>query len=368
MVFLLISLGAWLLMLVVFAWRLGRLCGAGVPPVPLPVPLPQVSILVAARNEEAALPRCLAALRTLQYPPEKIEILVGDDASTDATRAVAEAAMQGYGGRFQVLTISQNVGRARGKSNVLAHLAQVATSDYFFITDADIAVPPTWLSGLLAHAAPGVGTVTGITLVEGPRLLDRLQGLDWLFSLGLVQVAIEAGHAVTAMGNNMLVTRAAYFATGGYEVLSFSITEDYALFRAVLHAGFGFRHVFGPEVRATSLPIRGWRALLQQRRRWLRGVEALPWRLKLGVLVFGSVWVLLLALALVAGPVVALLAWTFKTLTEGVFAAVCFRRAGLRSPWFLLPAFELYSLLMAVSLPLSRVLVRGVEWKGRKYN
>ena len=368
MVFLVICLAAWLLMLGVFAWRLGSLRGAGVPPVALPNPQPRVSVLVAARNEEAALPRCLAALRALQYPPEKIEILLGDDASTDATCATAQAAMQGYGGRFEVLPISHNVGQARGKANVLAQLAQAATSDYFFITDADIAVPPTWLQGLLAHAAPGVGSITGITLVDGPRLLDRLQGLDWLFALGLAQVATEAGHAVTAMGNNMLVTRAAYFATGGYEALPFSVTEDYALFRAVLAHGFGFRHVFSPEVRATSLAIADWPALLQQRRRWLRGVEALPWRPKLGVLAFGSSWLVLLALAFVAGPPAALLAWALKALAEGIFAAVCFRRAGLRPPWSLIPAFELYSLLMAVSLPLSRLLVRGVEWKGRRYS
>ena len=365
--FLLCWLAAWLLLLLVLAFRLGSRRGAGVPAPPLAQPLPSVSILVAARNEEAALPRCLAALRALRYPSDKIEILVGDDASTDATRAVAEAAMRGYGGRFEVLTISENLGHARGKANVLAHLAQAATSDFFFITDADIVVPPTWLQGLLTHATPGVGTVTGITVVEGPRLFDQLQGLDWLFSLGLVQVATELGRAVTAMGNNMLVTRAAYAAVGGYEGLPFSVIEDYALFRAVLAQGFGFRHVFGPEVRAVSLPILNWARLLEQRRRWLRGIEALPWQAKLGLLLFNSIWLVLLALAVWAGPGVALLAWAVKILVQGIFVAVCFRRAGGQLPWRLLPAFEFYNLLMTVSLPLSRLLIRGVEWKGRQY-
>ena len=54
-------------MLVVFAVRLAQRTGAGVPPVPLPSPLPRVSILIAARNEEGALPRCLAALRASAY-------------------------------------------------------------------------------------------------------------------------------------------------------------------------------------------------------------------------------------------------------------------------------------------------------------
>ncbi len=82
---------------------------------------------------------------------------------------------------------------------------------------------------------------------------------------------------------------------------------------------------------------------------------------------FSSVWLARLGLALLAGPGAALLAWALKMLVEGVFAAACFRRAGRPAPWALLPAFELYTLLMTVSLPLSRLLVRGVEWKGRQY-
>lgn len=215
-----------------FGTRRGHQPGA------LPAPLPRVSILIAARNEEATIARCLAAVRQLNYPPALLEVLLGNDASTDATAAVATQAMHGFQGRFQLLAITETLGEARGKANVLAHLARAATTEYFFITDADIAVPTTWVQGLLAYAQPGVGTVTGLTVVEGPRLFDKLQGLDWLLSLGLVQVVSDLGKPVTAMGNNMLVTRAAYGATGGYEQLPFSVTEDYALFQATLQHGF----------------------------------------------------------------------------------------------------------------------------------
>lgn len=340
----------------------------GTAPAPVPLPLPRVSILIAARNEEAAIGRCLNAIRTLNYPPELVEVLLGDDGSTDQTRARAEAVMQGYGGLFRCISITDTLGAARGKANVLAHLARAATTNFFFITDADIAVPCTWLPGMLAYARPGVGTVTGLTIVRGPRLFDRLQGLDWLLSLSLVQVVTDLGKPVTAMGNNMLVTREAYEATGGYEALPFSVTEDFELFKAVLKRGFGFCNVFRPEILAFSLPIATPLGLLHQRRRWLRGVEALPWGLKLGLLIYGNFYLGTLALALVAGPGPALAVLGGKMLTQGVLATIIFRRVGLRAPLELLPAFELYTVWLTVSLIGFRLLGRRFDWKGRMYS
>ena len=362
-----IFLGLWLLGMAYTAGRFARRRGAHAPG-PLPVPRPRVSILIAARDEAAALPRCLASLRALDYPPELLEVLVGDDGSTDATAAVAVATMRGFAGQFRVVPIAHTLGAARGKANVLAHLARQATTDYFFLTDADIGLPRTWVTGLLAHAAPGVGTVTGITAVGGPRLFHQLQGIDWLLSLSMVQVVSDLGRPVTAMGNNMLVTRAAYEATGGYEALPFSVTEDFALFQAVLAAGFGFRQVFQADIRADSLPMPTWAALLRQRKRWLRGVAGLPLRLRLELLFFSGVWPALLGVGWVAGPAVALGAWGAKVLVQGVLAHFAHRRAGLRLRWALLLPFEFYTLALTAAILVFQLRGGAVVWKGRRYD
>ena len=368
MLLLLVYCLLWLLLLACATWRLATRRGAPAP-VALPTPRPRVSILLAARDEEAALPRCLASVRALAYPPHLLQVLVGDDASTDRTRAVAEAAMQGFGGDFQVVPITENVGRARGKANVLAHLARLATTDYLLITDADIALPPTWVAGLLAHAAPGVGTVTGLTVVAGPGLLARLQGLDWLLALALIQVGTEAGQPLTAMGNNMLVTRAAYQATGGYEALPFSVTEDFALFEAVNAAGFGYRQLFEPAVRAVSLPAGSWAALGRQRRRWLRGVAALPGHVRAGLVFYGGYWLAVGGLALAGRPGLALAALALKVAAHYALALAASRRAGQPAPAAWLPlAFEPYALGLLLDFIARRLFgKKGVTWKGRWY-
>jgi len=352
------------------AYATARLAARRDPAPPLPAPLPRLSILVAARDEEATLPRCLAALRALDYPAGLLEILVGDDASRDRTRAVAEAALAGFAGRWEVITITENLGLARGKANVLAQLAHRATADCWLLTDADITVPPTWARTLLAAAPPGGGMVMGLTVVQGPGWLARLQGLDWLVSLALLQVSTEAGRPLTAMGNNMLITRAAYEATGGYEALPFSIVEDFAIFQAVRARGInGFAQLFGPASRAASGPAASWGALLRQRRRWLRGVAVLPGWAKAGLVFFSGYWAALAGLALLGHPGWALGAWALKVLATYALAVVASRRAGLFRPALgTVVVLEIYTFVLTTHLTLSRVFgSRVVEWKGRRY-
>src|SRR5690606_20719969 len=93
-----------------------------------------VSILIAARNEENTIIRCLKAIEKLDYPPELIEVLIGDDASTDQTFKVIANYIAGQP-NFRLISITSKLGQARGKANVLAHLTRQATSGFFFITD-----------------------------------------------------------------------------------------------------------------------------------------------------------------------------------------------------------------------------------------
>ena len=365
---LLIYCALWLVWLGYITWRLAVRAGAPAP-LPLPTPLPRVSILIAARNEEAALPGCLASVRALAYPAHLLEVLVGDDASTDCTRAVAEAAMRGFEGDFEVITITETLGQARGKANVLAQLAHRATTEYFLITDADIALPTTWVRGMLAHAAPRVGTVTGLTVVQGKSLLAHLQGIDWLLSLGFIQVATDSGQPMTAMGNNMLVTRAAYRATGGYEALPPTIIEDFALFEAVNSQGYGFRQLFEPAVRASSLPASSWAALLRQRRRWARGVAALPGKVQVAIAVFSGYWLAVAGLLAAGQPGWAGGALLLKIALQAITTRVATRRAGLPMPaWYLVVGYDFFSLALTTSLLLNSLFgQKGVDWKGRHY-
>lgn len=327
---------------------------------------PRISILIAARNEEHNILRCLQAVDKLHYPKEKIEVLIGDDASTDATRAVVEVYIKDRP-NYTCIPIAHTLGKAQGKANVLAQLAKLASTDYFFYTDADIAVPPQWVQAMLAEMKEEVGVVTGITTTVGSGIYDRLQTLDWLYALGLMQVVSELGLPVTAMGNNMLLRRQAYEQVGGFESIGFSITEDIAIFNKVLAQGWGFRNIYDHNVLALSTPAGSFSGFLHQRLRWMRGSMHLPFYMAAIFILHGAYYPVLLPFFMYTSVGTALVIFVAKLLLQSLFAAVCLHRLGRSTPWWLFILFELYLVVSSVILIVFFFLPMKVVWKGRRY-
>jgi cellulose synthase/poly-beta-1,6-N-acetylglucosamine synthase-like glycosyltransferase len=245
-----------------------------VPPV-APADVPTVSILIAARNEAQNLPRCLDAIAQLKYPIEKLEVWIGNDQSTDQTGAIA-AQYEAKFSHMHAVDITHEVGKAKGKANVLAQLARKSSGSYLFITDADVAVNPFWIQSLLMHGGEKVGIVSGFTVIEANNFFARMQQIDWLYFMGILLGLHRMGLMATAVGNNMAVRRDAYESTGGYEQIDPSITEDFKLYLEVVARGYQSRNVLHSGSINTTLAVDNFDILLNQRKRWLHGARELP--------------------------------------------------------------------------------------------
>jgi cellulose synthase/poly-beta-1,6-N-acetylglucosamine synthase-like glycosyltransferase len=325
---------------------------------------PKVSILIAARNEEATIERCLRSLTALNYPAEQLEILIGDDASTDNTVAVVRKFIADKP-QFRLISVRQRLGTARGKSNVLAHLSRAATADYFLITDADMALAPDWVVTMLAAAPAGVGVVTGATTAAG-GIFGRLQGLDWLFGLNLIRLFTEMGQPVTAVGNNMLVTRKAYESIGGYESLAFSITEDLQLFDKIVAQGWGYRNLIDPRVLGVSVPQPTVLHLLRQRKRWMKGATRLPWQLTMLFSLYGMFYMVLYWPGFLA-PWLILTLFTAKLVMQTLFLHITLRQVGRRETLAVLLLYELYLSVMSLAVLGYTLWPSYIQWKERRY-
>jgi len=332
----------------------------------LPIELPMVSVLVAARNEEENILACLTRLQQLDYPIDKIEFLIGNDRSEDNTLKIIESYIE-TAKKFKVITIEDNLGTAKGKANVLAHLAKAAKGDFLCITDADIEVPSTWIKGLLSRYQKGDGIISGVTIVQGDSLFAKLQAIEWIYAFGMVKIVSDLKIPVSAVGNNMMISKEAYWSTGGYENIPFSITEDFELFRQTLRRGWRFKNLQNQDVLAFSKPIKNWRTLFHQRKRWLTGAWNLP--LVLSTCLFlQSIFLPVILFTMFIHPLTGIILWGLKIVLQQAFVGMELRR--LKQSLELLKyvfLFEIYAGLFSVALLVYHFLPGKINWKGRKY-
>lgn len=325
----------------------------------------KVSILIAARNEADNILSCLQSVAALKYPSEHLQVLIGDDASEDITAALIDEFIRDKP-HFNRIEIRPATALLKGKTNVLAQLAQRANGEFLFFTDADIEVPAGWIENMLPYFKSKVGIVTGITSIKGGGFLGLMQALEWLFYLSFMRFFSLFGMPVTAMGNNMAVSRQAYNAVGGYEKVGFSVTEDYALFRAVLAKGFQFVQLFDRRVLTLSKPIPTYAQLLIQRKRWMYGAISLPWGQRIGVYVNALFLPFMLILGIVL-PKVAF--WILFFYILWVCTWLVSLLNWLQQPQLFIgvPFFWLYHVFTNFAMLINFYARKNTVWKGREY-
>ena len=140
---------------------------------------PTVAVVVAAYNEEGVIERRLANLLALDYPVDRIEIVVASDASTDHTNELVEA-IAAREPRVRLLECPRG-----GKVAAQDRAVRETTSDVVAFSDANATWAPDALRRLVANLAdPDVAYVCGRLRLEEPEGSNR-EGLYWRYELWL---------------------------------------------------------------------------------------------------------------------------------------------------------------------------------------
>jgi cellulose synthase/poly-beta-1,6-N-acetylglucosamine synthase-like glycosyltransferase len=161
--------------------------------------LPKVTLIVAAHNEEAVIDRRIANLRALDYPPDKLEIVVTSDASTDATDELAMRA----GAR---VVANPRGGKVAAQNNAV----RATSSDVVAFTDANSTWAPDALRKLVrAFADPEVAYVCGRLNVQADDGRNK-EGLYWRYELGLRDAESRIDSVTGGNGSIYAVRRSDY--------------------------------------------------------------------------------------------------------------------------------------------------------------
>jgi glycosyltransferase involved in cell wall biosynthesis len=193
-----------------------------------------IGVLVPARNEEALLPRCIASLlaaRTMLPANVTCDVVVVVDLSTDRTREIAEAMLNGNG---TVVSIEAgSVGKARAVAAEIALQRYSGLQRYCWLanTDADCEVPKSWLIDQLAIARQGIEAVAGVVDVDS--FVEHDAGLKERFRLSYI-IHPDGTHP-HVHGANMGVRADAYLRVGGW--MNLATAEDHDLWNRLHKSG-----------------------------------------------------------------------------------------------------------------------------------
>ena len=160
---------------------------------------PFVSVVVACHNEAANIGSKISNLLESDYPPERLEIVVVSDGSTDLTRAVVEAHASD---RLRLIAYAPQ----RGKADALNLGVAITKGDIIVFADARQQFERSAIRELARNfAEETVGAVSGeLTLKAGPSLVEAV-GLYWRYeksirrSEGLACSVIGATGAIYAI-------------------------------------------------------------------------------------------------------------------------------------------------------------------------
>jgi cellulose synthase/poly-beta-1,6-N-acetylglucosamine synthase-like glycosyltransferase len=159
---------------------------------------PSVSIVIPTFNEEVVIAEKLENTLHLDYPQDRMQILVCDDASEDRTVEIVKS--YAWGG----VELSQGTARS-GKVGCLNRALQVATGEIFIIADADILPHPDALRELVANFADeSVGCVMAQTkMTPSGEGTGGSSGLYWRYEARIRQSESDIHSTVAATGHFM---------------------------------------------------------------------------------------------------------------------------------------------------------------------
>jgi hypothetical protein len=210
------------------------------PPLPPPAVTDLVSVLLPARDEAPRIAGCIAAIRASRGAD--LEVLVGDDGSTDATAELARSAA-GEDLRVRVLSLDPPPPGWLGKPSACAQLAAAARGGVLAFVDADVLLAPDALA-----SATALLRGAGLDLVSpyprqladglGPRLVQPLLQWSWLTFLPLrLAERLPEPSLAAANGQLLVCDAAAYARAGGHAAVCGAVLEDVELARAFKRSG-----------------------------------------------------------------------------------------------------------------------------------
>ncbi len=157
---------------------------------------PNVSVVIASKNEEGGIFKTIMTAIESRYPG-KIECIVIDDGSTDGTKNEVIKARKFYGEKVRLIVFSEN----KGKREAMAVGINEALHEIIVFIDSDSFLAPDAIRHITEHflANERIGAVSGNTKAENANvnLLTKMQSIQYAVSFDIYKASESVHRSVT---------------------------------------------------------------------------------------------------------------------------------------------------------------------------
>lgn len=271
----LVSWGFWVVLGLTGAVGVQMFRAIAARPVSVPEPLsqealtdaPLISLLVAAKNEEAVIGNLVKNLCSLDYPANRYEVWIVDDRSTDKTSELLDNLSKEY---QQLRVLHRCAGAVGGKSGALNQVLPLTTGEVIGVFDADASVPPDLLRRVVpmfASEQTGAVQVRKAIANASENFWTRGQMAEMALDSYVQQQRIALGGIGELRGNGQFVRRIALERCGGWNEQT--ITDDLDLTIRLHLDRWQINFLEFPAVEEEG--VTSVTALWHQRNRWAEG-------------------------------------------------------------------------------------------------
>jgi biofilm PGA synthesis N-glycosyltransferase PgaC len=226
------------------------------------------SVIIAARNEEYLIYKCLEAIAVQDYPLHLFEVIVVNDHSTDQTAAEVNRFITAHPG----LSIRFLNAIGEGKKNAITQGINAAIGRLILVTDADCSMSEGWIrSFAVAYEKKGARCISGPVKMTGKGIFAGIQGLEFMSLIGSGAGSISAGMPIMCNGANFCYEKSAFETVDGFDGNNRYASGDDIFLMLKINKRFGSRAVAFLKDRAaivTTAAQPDLRSFLQQRMRW----------------------------------------------------------------------------------------------------
>jgi ceramide glucosyltransferase len=234
---------------------------------------PSISVLKPVHGTAPYLYKCLRSFCEQDW--HEYEIIFGAHSDGDPAIEVVQRLIAEFPLRNLRLIVDESLAGPNRKAANLANIYRHARHDIIILADSDVRVDRNCLAAMAApFAQANVGTVAcvykGLPVQGSIASFGALHINDWMVPSVLVDVDLRGIDFV--LGAMSAVRRQALDAIGGFQHLSQSLAEDFAMGRLV--ARKGWRVVFSPYACEVVVPERDLGGMLRREVRWQRSERA----------------------------------------------------------------------------------------------